>query len=113
VAFPVSCTACQRVGDPTLTLFRLEAFLTLRGQEYLASIQQGASAIPVGGTDGVSAEELRRVFGVGAGMEQDAKVSSGTTTVGNGNGKGNGAPPPLPPRTTAAQTKKGWGFRKK
>ncbi|RSH86978.1 hypothetical protein EHS25_003466 [Saitozyma podzolica] len=108
------------VGDVALAAWKansrnahlLEAFLTLRGQEYLASIQQGASAIPVGGTDGVSAEELRRVFGVGAGMEQDAKVSSGTTTVGNGNGKGNGAPPPLPPRTTAAQTKKGWGFRK-
>jgi hypothetical protein len=68
-----------------LTVVRLEAFLTLRGQEYLATINQGASVIPIGGTEGATAAEVRQQFAPGSGMEHDDSF----TGIGNAlNGKG-------------------------
>jgi len=40
----------------------LEAYLIIRAQETLAALQQGQSGIPVGGEDGVTAEQIRQQF---------------------------------------------------
>lgn len=42
--------------------FRVEAYLTIRGQEHLAATGQGGSAIPEQGVMGVSAAAIRRFF---------------------------------------------------
>ncbi|WVN89801.1 uncharacterized protein L203_105031 [Cryptococcus depauperatus CBS 7841] len=50
----------------------VEAYLTIRGQEYLATLQSGLSPITVADaiTHGVTPEELREQFGPGSGMNE-------------------------------------------
>ncbi|KAI9637103.1 uncharacterized protein MKK02DRAFT_45814 [Dioszegia hungarica] len=72
----------------------LEAFLTIRGQEYLASIQQGTSAIPAQGEEGVSASELRKAFLPGAGQGSSAAEQG---RIGQGTVLPHERPPPAVP----------------
>ena len=56
------------VRGPGLADGRLEAYLTIRGQEYLASVGQGPSVITAA-VDGISPQDLRAAFAPGAGMD--------------------------------------------
>jgi hypothetical protein len=93
--------ACESAPPELLSLYaelitRLEAFLTIRGQEYLASIQQGTSAIPVQGEEGVSASELRKAFLPGAGQGSSA-AEQGRIGQGQGVVLPHERPPPAVP----------------
>ncbi|ODN83053.1 hypothetical protein L202_01278 [Cryptococcus amylolentus CBS 6039] len=61
----------------------LEEYLTIRGQEYLASLQQGTSTISASEAvaHGVPPEDLRELFAPGSGMEQ-RDVEEGTGSRG-------------------------------
>ncbi|ORY31262.1 hypothetical protein BCR39DRAFT_527184 [Naematelia encephala] len=102
------------VGDVGLAAWKansrnahlLEAYLTIRGQEHLATLGQGPSAITDSTTQGAHPEEVRGVFVPGSGMDGDAthddegKGSGGgrwgknkskgknDAVVGNGTGQG-------------------------
>ena len=50
---------------------RLEAYLTIRGEEYLASLQSGQpGAAHVGNAEGVSPAEVSQHFVPGSGMDE-------------------------------------------
>jgi len=81
---------------------RLEAYLTIRGQEYLASIGQGQSVINTA-VDGVSPQDVRQAFAPGAGMNaiDEAAPPANATTKKQGWGRSNtgqSSAPALPAR---------------
>jgi len=71
-------------GRPSL-IPRLEAYLTIRGQEYLASLGQAPSVIN-GHIDGVAASDVRKAFGPGAGMNDGTATPPATNAAVVGNG---------------------------
>ncbi|WVQ70778.1 hypothetical protein IAR50_000300 [Cryptococcus sp. DSM 104548] len=68
----------------------LEEYLTIRGQEYLASLHQGTSTISASEAiaHGVPPEDLRELFAPGSGMDQ-ADVEEGGGSGGFFGGKKN------------------------
>lgn len=78
------------VGDIGLAAWRansrnahlLEAYLIIRGQEYLASMGQGASNLTA--VDGVTPQEIRTAFAPGSGMDGSGPTGTPAGHVGNG-----------------------------
>lgn len=64
-----------------LTDFSLEAYLTIRAQEYLASLGQAQSNLTAADLGGLDPAEVRLAFAPGAGMDGAAPIAPSATPV--------------------------------